>query len=400
MAKKIVVINLGWEQEPLLDRIGNTDLDVYGIHPNKNYYEGIRYKDILIADLRDLAKLTAFCDHIQPDAIISDQCDYSYFAQAFLCERYGLPGPRIMEAQGAVNKWVQRQRAQAGGILNPVFQLCLSPQEALDFAERVGYPFILKPVDNRGSFGVHRVDNPQEVSALYQDALTHSHSRWVLAEEYIQGQHLTVDGYIYHTEGPRALALATKTKLAGKRGIIDGEITYPGNLPPDLYQQALQNAEQTAQALGLTFGHFHGEFILRGHDIYLTEMANRGGGVYTAELIVPEVSKIDLMDTYLSDVLGNFTPAPTSIQANPVRMKLFEFADLQNKTVTSIHGVREVKALPQVLALRMLIHKGDRIGIASNGGERHGVIIVKAPEPQLLDEALNDALNHLEISYE
>lgn len=49
MSRRVLVINLGWEQQPLLDLLGQSDFEVYGVHYNDDYYKDIRYRDILIS---------------------------------------------------------------------------------------------------------------------------------------------------------------------------------------------------------------------------------------------------------------------------------------------------------------------------------------------------------------
>lgn len=58
MSQKILMINLGWEQTPLLHKLSEMDLEIYGVHNNSLYDDQVRYKDVLIADFRDWKK---FC---------------------------------------------------------------------------------------------------------------------------------------------------------------------------------------------------------------------------------------------------------------------------------------------------------------------------------------------------
>ncbi|MBW1615141.1 MAG: ATP-grasp domain-containing protein [Deltaproteobacteria bacterium] len=226
--KKIIVINLGWEQEPLLDLIDKKGFEIYGIHYNQDYYKKPRYKDVFITDLRDLVKILNYAEKIKPDAVISDQCDYSYFAQAVIAEKFKLPGPRIKEAQIAVNKHLQRIEAKKNNILSPKFKLCASIEDVFSFIDAVKPPIILKPVDNRGSFGVNRVDNINEINEAFYDALINSHSRYILAEKFIEGIHITVDGYVFKNSGCKSLALATKKMLKSAKRQVAIDILYPG----------------------------------------------------------------------------------------------------------------------------------------------------------------------------
>jgi len=403
--KRMLVINLGWEQEPLLDLLGSLDLELYGAHASSDYYKGIRYRDVLIADPRDLPRLLQFAQKVRPEAVISDQCDYSQFAQAAIASRFGLPGPRVRDAQIGNSKLLQRRLGREAGLTCPDFSPCLDVEDVLRFGRERGYPIMVKPVDNRGSFGVNRADDENEARDAFYDALIHSHSRVVLAESYIQGRHLTVDGYVFRGRGPRALAVASKKMLAVKHSVISGEITYPGELRPDLYDKAAATLEQVATALGFQFGFLHGEFILtEAGEVYLTEIANRGGGTFTSEIMVPNVSGIDIKAVYTNDCLGTeMIPVdydPDHPRRVPTVMKLFAFSDLQGGVVKEISGIDRLEAREDVLRLKMLIHKGDVVGGIDSGADRHGVIIMTAPDPADLKRRLADALSLLRVSVE
>jgi biotin carboxylase len=403
--KKILVINLGWEQEPLLDLIGSQDFLVYGVHYNDDYYKGILYRDIFITDLRDIKRILQFAEKVKPDAVISDQCDYSQFVQALIASRFNIPGPQIRDAQIGNNKYLQRTIGHNMGILSPNFSLCLDVQDVYNFANSNGFPIILKPVDNRGSFGVNRIDNRNEVDNAFFDAVINSHSRLVLAEKYIDGVHLTVDGYIFKGIGPKALAVANKKKLKQKRSIIDGQIMYPADLPTDLYNKAVDTFENISKLYGFKFGFLHGEFIIsKSKEIYLTEISNRGGGVFTSEIIVPNVSGIDLNSLYINDCLGEerflVDCNLENIQKNPTIMKFFVFNDQKEGIVKHIKGLDYLKAQSNILKIKLLLRKGDVIRQISSGSDRHGVIIMTAPETKDLLDSLKIAINTLEVQIE
>jgi len=403
--KRVLAINLGWEQEPLLNLLGSLDIEIYGVHANDDYYKGIRYHDVLIADPRDLPRLLQFAQKVRPEAVISDQCDYSQFAQAVIASRFGLPGPRVRDAQIGNSKLLQRRFGRDAGLTCPDFSPCLDVEDVLRFGRERGYPIMVKPVDNRGSFGVNRADDENEAREAFYDALVHSHSRGVLAEGYIRGRHLTVDGYVFQDRGPRALAIATKEKLPQKNSIIDGEITYPGELSSERYAKAADALIRVATAFDFRFGHLHGEFILTENgEIYLTEIANRGGGVFTSEIIVPNVSGINTNAVYVNDCLGAplvpVTGDPDHPQCTPTVMKLFAFSDLQDGIVKKINGIDALEARDDVLRLKMLIRRGDVVRGITSGADRHGVIIMTAPDPADLKQRLADALAMLQVSIE
>lgn len=392
---KVLAINLGWEQEPLLRRLGNLGLDVYGVHYDKNYYQGIDYKDILIADLRDLESLLKFAEKVQPEAVVADQCDYSHFAQACIAEIYGLSGPSLDSAQISSNKYIQRCRCKELGILVPEFKLCRSLEQVRSFANTNGFPLVLKAVDNRGSFGVNRVDSQSELVPAFFDSMANSHSRLVLAESFIGGNHLTVDGYAFPTSGCRSLSLASKLMIGGQRQVAV-DILYPGEIDSKLYEKVCEINEEVCTKLGYKFGMTHCEYMLSENDeIYLIEAANRGGGVYTSEIICPTVSGVDVLTQYLSDVLGEEIDIfPDVVERNQVILKFFSFPPGVVESVSGTKGVLQNKG---VLRFRLELKPGDEISPITTDANRHGFLIYEHPGD--IRKEVEEILKMVEVTY-
>jgi len=252
--KKILVINIGWEQEPLLDLISQQEnIEVYGVHYNNDYYKSVSYKDLLITDLRNLQSIIDFAKKIETDAVISDECDYSHYAQSCISEILSLPGPNIRQAQLSSNKYLQRLKCKQNNILVPRFSLCADVKEVEDFASKEGLPIILKPIDNRGSFGVNKIDKTSEIPDAFYDALINSHARLVLTEQFVEGIHVTVDGYVFQGTGCKSLALASKGMIGTNRQVAM-DILYPGEISDKIYAKTMKTSESACAALGYSFG--------------------------------------------------------------------------------------------------------------------------------------------------
>jgi formate-dependent phosphoribosylglycinamide formyltransferase (GAR transformylase) len=385
--KRVLVINLGWEQEPLIDKLASRDVELYGVHCNEKYSKKFGYSEVLICDFRDLSAISQFADNIEAEAVVSDECDYSYFAQALVAESRKLPGPTLSEAQRATNKWIQRESAKHGGVLQPGYRLCRFFTEVELAASELGYPVVVKPVDNRGSFGVNKVDEPSKLLLAYHLALANSHSRLVLVEEFIAGVHITVDGYCFQQTGHRSLALATKKMLGGEKQVAM-EIVYPGELPESVYQHALHVNDQVVQALGYKFGMTHAEYMVTPSGAcYLIEIANRGGGVYTSATIVSAVSGIDATQQLVFDSLGVDDELfnQTDQSRNGVCLSFFQF---EPGVFDGVRGADIVESDSRTLAFRLMIKPGDTIGDIDSDAVRHGFVIASGTSA---NEARNSA---------
>ena len=404
--RKVLVLNLGWEQQPLMDALARPErgLELYGVHADRATAPKVGFREILIADMRDLVRIIEFADRIHPDAVISDECDYALFAQALLAERYTLPGPSLQAAHLSSNKLLQCDAAKDVQIRVPDFARCLSAEDVRIFGERFGWPVILKPNDNRGSFGVSVVQRPSDATAAHARAVAHSHSRLVLVQRYIFGHHLTIDGYCAPGGTPETFALASNHKFDGDEGTVNESIVYPGDLEPAIYRDAWNLAAKTASALRYEFGPFHGEFIVeRGSGrIYLTEMSNRGGGVHISNIAVPHVSRVDLVNKHIDDTLGISSSHQSGPSSVPRAAMLRFFADngLAGRRLHSAKGLEAISRLPGVLCCRLFISPGEMFGRLESGAGRHGMIIVGADHRDKLEALASNAVEQLSIELE
>ncbi len=393
--KHILVIGIGWEQVPLIEALYRRGFLLFGVHYHDRYEKKSYFEDVLLTDLRNIGQIADFARKHQINAVIADQDDYAQFAQAFVAETLHLPGPSIRNAQISGNKYLQRLCAKEKGLSVPEFQLIRCEEDIRTFAEKVNYPIILKPIDNRGSFGVKKINREEEISDAFRESLTHSLSFLLIAEEFIEGTEITIDGYCFQ-KIPKSLSLAEKKKV-NDRVQVSIDIKYPGTFEEKIYQKAFAYNEHVNQALGYTFGMTHSEYIIKENgDVYLVESANRGGGCLTSEVIVPAVSGIDLIDIYIEDVLGNSGEKYKTPERNQVILKFFTF---QPGKIKRIHGQEELKREENVLQFRLTVKEEDRIEPTSSDADRHGFLIITSEENKNIREVCQRLMDKIRIEY-
>lgn len=392
-AKRVLVINIGWEQSSLLRNLLERDCELFGIHYDDTWNRDIKFTDVLICDLWDVSTVLKYCQKNKFDAVISDQDDYGHFLQALICEKYNLPGPSIQQAQLSLNKFIQREACMAKGIKIPNFKLVSCLEDIYNFGLKFNYPIILKPIDNRGSIGVSKIHSPEQVPKAFMTACENSRSHLMIVEEYINGLEVTVDGFCFPS--PRSLAIAQKSKLDERQVSVD--IEYPANLKEDIYDKVLCLNEHIAQSLGYSFGFTHGEYIIRENgDIYLVELANRGGGCHTSQIILPEVSSLPVLGLYVDFCLGMCDSMPPgAIERNRVLLKFFNF---RNGKVAKIHGINSLKRNKNILKHHFFIKNGDTIQNMTSDADRHGFIIIKGDKN--IRAQAKAAMNNIYIAYE
>lgn len=117
-------------------------------------------------------------------------------------EAAGIPGTSVKTAYLCRDKPAMKAALREGGVPCAASDAVSSLAEARAFAERVGYPLILKPRDGAGASGASRVDSDRELEAAAHD-LGLQNGRSIAIEEFIEGHEgffdtLTLNGRIVH----------------------------------------------------------------------------------------------------------------------------------------------------------------------------------------------------------
>ncbi len=117
-------------------------------------------------------------------------------------EAAGIPGTSVRTAYLCRDKPAMKAALRAGGVPCAASDAVASLAEARAFAERVGYPLILKPRDGAGASGASRVDSDRELEDAAHE-LGLQHGRSVAIEEFVEGHEgffdtLTLRGRIVH----------------------------------------------------------------------------------------------------------------------------------------------------------------------------------------------------------
>ena len=391
-----MVIAGGLGQVPLIRKAKAMGLFVI----NSNLYSdspGFRYADVgLVADVRDKQKNLAFARQYQPDGIVTDQTDLSVPTVAYLCDELGLPGIGPAKAHLFTNKYQMREFLRERGYPTPEYRRCQSPADAAKLAAQVGYPIVLKPPANQGSRGVFVVSNDSELPVRYAEALRCSHDDHVLAERFLPGPELSVEG-LKTRDRHFTLAIARKKGFAHNPMLASEVIYYPAD--EDMDFEVLKHQHNVmVEEMGLPFGLTHAEYIFSQGRFVLVEVAARGGGNNTSSDIVPAVSGVATNELLIRMTLGEAvdTLAP---RTNGVPFAMLGFFNFDSGTVRAVSGVETVRTLPGVLDVSINAQPGRRLEPAADGSSRHGHFIATAGSAKELQSLCTRIYQEVRVAY-
>lgn len=211
--------------------------------------------------------------------------DYDVEVAANLREHLRIPGMGETTVRHFRDKLAMRVQAHDQGVLVPEFSPVLNYDDLREFMARVPPPWVLKPRSEAASFGIKKLNAPEELWRRL-DELGDRQSYFVL-EQFIPGNVFHVDSIIWEKEVVFSIASGyARPPLAVVSG---GGVFMSHNLPYDSEEaRALRALNQDVmRALRMVRGVTHAEYIKSDEDgrFYFLETAARVGGANLAEMI-------------------------------------------------------------------------------------------------------------------
>jgi hypothetical protein len=210
--------------------------------------------------------------------------DYDVEVAANLREHLRIPGMGETTVRHFRDKLAMRVQARDEGVNVPEFSPVLNYDDLREFMARVPAPWVLKPRSEAASFGIKKLNSPQELWDQL-DALGDRQSYFVL-EKFIPGDVFHVDSVIWEKEVVFSIASGyAKPPLSVVSG---GGVFRSRNLvydSPDAV--ALRDFNKDVmKALRMVRGVTHAEYIKDAEGkYYFLETAARVGGANLAEMI-------------------------------------------------------------------------------------------------------------------
>ena len=146
------------------------------------------------------------------------------------------------------------------------------------------YPAIVKPVDSQGQRGVGRANDSNELRKLYREALTYSRTKTVIAEQYIDGEEISVNGFLYKGKLIYCFISDRRVVEGFTGGLVKGH-NFPTKASQEEQRQAAQLVSQVAQAIGLADGPIYFQMKRQGGKVYIIEGTPRFDGCHIWRLI-------------------------------------------------------------------------------------------------------------------
>jgi biotin carboxylase len=288
------------------------------------------------------------------------------------CEALGLPGIGLKSAEACTNKILMRKALRKKGVSVPNFYGTSVLKEAEDFAKETGFPLIIKPAVGSGSRGVRKLESMAELAEAFDNAKKISRDSRIIIEQFMEGIDTTVD-CIIHKGKLEVLGIADKIKspLPYRSDIM---IYYPANFDAEIINEIIVAAKKTAEAVGLKEGPAHIEMLINNKSIRVVEIAARGGGFKTFDLIDQAVSGVDTVGESIKIALG----MEVDVKPRLKRAALLYFFKENPGKLIKITGENEARKIKGVIELVITVKPGELVKEYTCGDDRIGYFVAVA----------------------
>lgn len=308
---------------------------------------------------------------------------------------FGVPGTSPQVAELFRDKSRMKAALAKAGLPVARNAILRTLSDAKAFAERVGFPMVLKPVQGMGAKSTFRIRNVGQLLTTLR-SLGVGHGREVLAEEFLRGREfsfetITVGGEVKLHSISHYLPTCLE---AVENPWIQWCCLLPRDVSGKEYDQARRIGWGAIEALGLKDGVTHMEWFQRPDgSLAIGEIAQRPPGA-NISLMTGLAHDFDLYRAWARAVVDGEFEAKTE---RKYAVGSAFLRGMGHGRVAHVTGVREThEAVGALIAEAKLPTLG---ALRSDSYEGDGYIVVRHPDTEVVRKALSFIIDTIRVSY-
>jgi biotin carboxylase len=326
---------------------------------------------------------------VEAEAVATMGSDQAVLPTARLAEKLGLPGLPVRTAEIVADKRQMRAAFEVAGVPAAAGREVTSPEDAAAAFEVTG-PAVVKPVDGSAQRGVTEVRAADELPAAYERALAASRTGAVVLEQYLEGDELTINGFLL--DGEYFPMSVTKRLLhpPPPLGVCIAH-RYPSGLYEDRERELFDIAHRASSAVGIETGPSY----VQVREEVVIEVGARLGGGKDAEL-AKLVTGFDAIRANVLWAVGELSredlaPGEPTAPCGQVRFVVAppgRIVRLDASAALAPDAVHEAG---------FYWREGMVLPPLTSGAERLGYLVLTAQSEPELDELTDHALRALDV---
>ena len=322
-----------------------------------------------VIDVKDVKGTLAWAREAKIDGVVSYASDITLPAVLAVREALELPGLGRVPMEISMDKSRQRKIFKEKKLPQPDFEIIEKEDDLKSAVKKIGFPLVVKPIDNSGSRGVAVVEKPEQMVSAYFAAIENSAKKAVIIEEFIEGTELTVEGFSVNGTH-HILAISDKFKPEGSYRVAT-QLAYPADISSEQETEIINLIKAVYDAAGVDNTPTHSEIILTSNGPKIVEIGCRGGGFFVFSRVVEAVSGYDIVANW-TKLCANDPVDGVKILRRAVVLGFF--AATPGRLV-NVKGLQEAQAMEGV-ETGLFIKPGEIVPELKTDGSRTGWMVV------------------------
>lgn len=307
---------------------------------------------------------------------------------AAVAEALHIPGIPVEVARRCNDKLLMHRYLDSQGFSKKAkYRVACNLEAALTAARAIGFPCVIKPLDNCASRGVQRLERLEELKSAYELAVSYNGCRGaeVLIEECLEGTKHTVEMITWN--GTWHLLSIIDTHYISPRWPCETGLNTTTQ-PPEMQERMFRFAERVARIIGIDFNaHKVDVNIAADGTIKLIELTARLSGGFHCQYASPLAFGSNDIRAALKLCVG------LPLDLGDISHKYERGAAVRAVfpkpgRLVSITGVRAAKTAPGVDQVFIWKNEGELIGPYLNSADRPAFVIAGG---STTDEAIKNA---------
>lgn len=397
MYGRVLLIGAGNEGMDIISKAKEYGLKVSNINQPGSFRQCFleHLEDVVIIDYQNIEKTIGYARqmyHQTPfDGVVS-LSENALVTTVHVARSLGVQGNSVESVESLKNKSLMREKLNSAGVSCVPYEEITNELALKAFAQRTGFPLIIKPIAGTRSEQVYKVNNRAELSSTFLTIQPLLEKCGFICEQYLDGPELSVEAFTCHGEHT---IIAVTDKLTNENHIELGHsipsIYASGSDSMDAITQTVSHFLDT---IGITTGPTHTEMRLTSDGWKVIESHNRVGGDRINELVALAYG-IDLR-AYTIGWLTGLEP-PLTQRPELQAVSAIRFITASPGIVEHIHIDQAIYNSPHIREFKISIKPGDKVNPLRSSSDRVGHIIVTADSRDQADTLLEQYLSMISI---
>lgn len=240
--------------------------------------------EVLEVDLFATDEVVSRARSARVDAVAACCMDTGLEALGAVADELGLRGIGRGAARLCTDKLGMKQRLAAAGVPTAEFVAVASRHEVAAALETIGFPAMVKAIDQQGSAGVLRADTFNEAGVAFEHAVRSSRSGRVIVERFLQGGEFGAQALIHN--GRLLHVTVHGDDLAfGAIPVPVGHHVPVTAAEPAVKRRTREVITQAIAAMGLDNCAVNLDLMACDGEVYVIELTGRAGANGLPELV-------------------------------------------------------------------------------------------------------------------